>query len=671
MRTALAALLIAASAHADPITSEALLRAPALQRVALNPAGTLSFVQGYNAGTQTVTVRTTSNGASTTVFSHDGAIEVEWEDDDTLIVQAGEGGPRSVIDLELLDFGVVSRAREVTARGWFIDPLPLVPGEVLWADWDGAQSAVFRVPIEELLRPANGSAPDAKYLVARLSKPVIHWVADAQGVPRAALTLADDDPIRVGLLERASADGRWRELGEWSPIDPFPFPVGMAADGRDLLVLSSEGSDTAALRRYDVDERRIGEVIFAQPGADVSGVVLGYHSSEVIAAYWESAGIRRYHYFDEFDSAQQKWLDERYPDQAVHLTSRTVDRRLFTILVSGPRNPGELHLLDAQKRTVRKLGAVMPWLAPAQLAPVNGLEVKARDGKTIEAFLARPAKFTGRRPPLVVMPHGGPIGVQDTRDFNPVVQSLAAQGYAVLQVNYRGSSGKGAGFLDAGRGAWGMGIEDDIEAALDHVVAARSVDAERVCIFGGSYGGYSALIGITRRPQRYRCAAAFAAPTDLILLASEYFDDEYGRTMFARIAGDPDADRERLIAVSPAYRASEMDVPILLIQGDRDRVVDPEHAYRMRAMLEAYGKPCEWMLIEGATHAPTPEQTLQLLERLNDFLAKYLEPGRAAAPRSRRRPGRSSPRAARRWSRRAVCRTSSSSRTSAAGCRRP
>jgi dipeptidyl aminopeptidase/acylaminoacyl peptidase len=247
------------------------------------------------------------------------------------------------------------------------------------------------------------------------------------------------------------------------------------------------------------------------------------------------------------------------------------------------------------------------------------------------------------------MPHGGPIGVQDTREFDPVVQSLAAHGYAVLQVNYRGSAGRGTGFLEAGHGAWGKGIEDDIEAALDHVIAQGLVDADRVCSFGGSYGGYSALIGVTRRPQRYRCAAAFAAPTDLVLLSSEYFDGSDGRRIFARNVGDPDADRERLIAVSPAYRVADMNVPILLIQGDRDRVVDPEHAYRMRAMLEVSGKPYQWMLIEGATHEPTPGQALQLLERLHAFLAQHLKPVRAAAPRSRHRRGRSSRRAARRW----------------------
>ena len=257
----------------------------------------------------------------------------------------------------------------------------------------------------------------------------------------------------------------------------------------------------------------------------------------MIAVYWEEAGIRRYHFFDEFDAAQQSWLDQLHPDEAVHLTSRSADRRLFTILVSGPRNPGQHQLLDTARRTTEDLGVAMPWIAPERLAPVTAIDVRTKDGKSIEAFFTKPRRFTGKRPPLVVMPHGGPIGVQDTREFNPVVQALAARGYAVLQPNYRGSSGRGAGFLEAGMGAWGQGIEDDIEAALDAVISKQLVDPDRVCIFGGSYGGYSALISITRRPQRYRCAAAVAAPTDLLLISSEYPGSEDGERVLRGSSG--------------------------------------------------------------------------------------------------------------------------------------
>jgi pimeloyl-ACP methyl ester carboxylesterase len=630
--------------------ADALFSVPALLRVALNPSGTLSFTQGFNAGTQVVNVRITSNGANTTVYSHAGPIHVEWEDDDTLIVQTGDGRERFVIDLELHEFGVVSRQHPIAARGWMIDPLPLERGEVLWADWDGVSSFLFRVPVAELIRPTNSGFKDiqepnpfapgrfwttrqrvsvigAKYRIAELPHLVLQWTTDRHGIPCAAITLKNEEPIRIALLYRDTERQRWQELGSWGATDRFPIPVGMVREGRDLLVLSAQDSDTAVLRTYRVSDRALGDVIYAQPGADLTGVVWDYHSPEVIAVYWEQAGIRRYHYFDEFDGAQQSWLDQLHPDEAVHLTSRSADRGLFTILVSGPRNPGHHQLLDTARRTTEDLGEAMPWIAQDRLASVTAIDVRTKDGKSIEAFFTKPRRFSGKRPPLIVMPHGGPIGIQDTREFNPVVQALAARGYAVLQPNYRGSSGRGTGFLESGMGAWGQGIENDIEAALDTVISKQLVDPNRVCIFGGSYGGYSALISITRRPQRYRCAAALAAPTDLLLMSSEYQGSPDGERMFAKIVGDPDKNREHLIEISPAYRAAEMDVPILLIQGDQDPVVDPEHAYRMRAMLDAKGRPYEWMLLEDATHDPSPKQWVQLMNRVFGFLAQHLQTG--------------------------------------------
>src|SRR5262249_46024584 len=344
----------------------------------------------------------------------------------------GDGERRVVIDLEPLEFGVVSKQHEIKARGWLIDPLPLAPDEVLWADWDGKQSSVLRTPVSELLHPTAGledfqePGPDAlssgakrwrrpesvgskvrdriiqidpRYKIAELRDRVLQWISDAHGVPRAAITLASEEPVRIALMYRDEGASRWRELGRWSAIDPVPLPVGLAPDGRDLLVASAEGSDTMALRRFSVESRKLGEVIYARPGVDLTGVVFGYQSPEVIAVYWEEAGIRRYHYFDAFDAAQQDWLSDRHPGEAVHLTSRSADGRLFTILVSGPRNPGQYQLLDSAKHTTEDLGATMPWLRAPRLAPVAAIDVRAKDGKSIEAFLAEPGKFSGKRPP--------------------------------------------------------------------------------------------------------------------------------------------------------------------------------------------------------------------------------------------------------------------------------
>ncbi len=521
--------------------------------------------------------------------------------------------------------GLVVDERKVRIQGHLIDPLPLVD-EVLWAKSWGAATLAYRIPIAQLTDPESKDIE--QYVVARVPGRVWNWIWDRSGVPRAALALTDIDPFTQKLLYRSDEDSDWTTLGSWGAFEMPPKPLGMAENGRDLLVVSAEGSDTAALREFLVEDEELGAVIYANPSFDVADAVFSSESGDLIAVVYEEDGIRRYHYLDPLDSAQQTSLEQLFPTKAVHLTSYSRNRRFLTVLVNDPRDPGHHYFVDTQRGKTVDVGAAMQRVDPELMAPVTAMKVAAKDGKQIEAFLSVPVKFSGKLPPLVVMPHGGPIGVSDSREFNPVVQSLATGGYAVLQVNYRGSAGKGTSFLEAGQRAWGREIEDDIEAALDHVLAQKRVDPKRICIFGGSYGGYSALISITRRPQRYRCAVAAAAPTDLLLVfqSSDFASTKEGRREFAKIVGDPERDREHLIEISPAYRAHEMDVPILLIHGDRDLRVDIEHSYRMKAMLEANGRSPEWMVLRDAEHSPTRSQSVRLMERVLEFLDAHLAP---------------------------------------------
>lgn len=618
--------------EAGSVWLDALFQTPALQRVMVNSSGTLIAAHAFRPDTHGLLVQSVRTGKVATASRSTSDLDYWWAGDDTLIVRHGDW--YDVVEVKASDAGMVIDVRKVLIHGQLIDPLPLVD-EVLWAVSWGAATSAYRIPVAGLADP--GFKDIEQYVVARVPGRAQNWISDRNGILRAVLTLTDIDPVTLKLLYRSDEDSDWTTLGSWGAFESHPKPVGMAANGRDLLVVSAEGMDTAALREFLVEDEELGAVIYANSSFDIVDAVFGYEGSEVIAVVYEEEGVRRYHYLDPLDAAQQVSFERLFPSRAVHLTSRTRDRRFLTVLVNDSRDPGHHYFVDTQKGKTIDVGAAMLRIDPALMAPVTAMKVTAKDGKQIEAFLALPVKFSGRLPPLVVMPHGGPLGVSDRREFDPVVQSLTTGGYAVLQVNYRGSGGKGTSFLEAGQRAWGREIEDDIEAALDHVLAAKRVDPERICIFGGSYGGYSALISITRRPQRYRCAVAAAAPTDLLLMfqSSDWATMEEGRREFAKIVGDPDRDREHLIEISPAYRAHEMDVPILLIHGDRDFRVDVEHSYRMKAMLEANGRPPEWMLLRDAGHSPTPRQFMRLMERVLEFLDAHLAPAaRAKAPGS-------------------------------------
>lgn len=613
------------------LSAESLFREPSIRQVAVNPAGTLVAASAYSDGTHAILVQILEDGFKALVFRSPSSTQFFWVDDDTLLVLVGGSVNTKlrVIELNPAEWNLAPEEHPVRAIGRVVDTLPLVEDEVLWATRTRRESRIYRAPISELIHPSfrekrrGRRTLNPKYLSSAIRDPVMSWISDREGVPRAALVVEGDN--RFELRYREGEDSSWRNIGSWDE-DLVPTLAGIAKNGRDLVVLSDEGRDTVALREYLVDEERLGALIYGNPRFDLSAVIWDYQGYEVIAVLYEEGGLRRYHQLDVEQSQQQAWIETRFPETNVTLTSRTANRRFATAFVTGPRDPGHYYFVDAVEQEVIALGEAKPWLRKSALVEVEAFEVEAADGLHIEAFLALPQVFSGERPPLLVMPHGGPLGVRDTRSFNPIVQYLAGSGFAVLQVNYRGSAGRGSSFLDAGRKAWGKEIEDDIDAVVDHLVAQERVDRDRMCIFGMSYGGYSALISTTRRPQRYKCAVAAAAPTDILLMfdSSDFARTEEGRAKFAEIVGDPDQERDRLIRISPAYRASEMDVPILLIHGQDDRRVDVEHAHRMRAMLDLHQKRYELLLVDDAGHTPSNEQQVRILVRVFSFLHEHL-----------------------------------------------
>jgi dipeptidyl aminopeptidase/acylaminoacyl peptidase len=297
------------------------------------------------------------------------------------------------------------------------------------------------------------------------------------------------------------------------------------------------------------------------------------------------------------------------------------------LLTYGPRNPGTYFYYAKPSAAWVRLADRIEGVTAEQLLPSRSIVADSSDGTRVEGFLTLPGPQSGPGPyPLLVIPHGGPIGVSDGASFDPLAQYMALSGIAVLQVNYRGSAGYGKRFLEAGLREWGRGIEDDIDAVARAAIATESVDDARVCIAGGSYGGYSALISAIRYPDRYRCAATINGVTDIPLMfqGSDWSMSAHGRRVMAERVGDPEQEFQSQFDVSPVYRVSELHVPVFIAHGKRDERVDPEHAYRLRSMLEAHGKPFEWMVVEGGRHAPTPHEWVRYADALRKFVLRHI-----------------------------------------------
>ena len=289
-------------------------------------------------------------------------------------------------------------------------------------------------------------------------------------------------------------------------------------------------------------------------------------------------------------------------------------------------SPGDYYLIDTQTNNARFLVSSRSWVDPKKMRHKEPVKLQARDGLVLHGYLTRPRDEPGPYP-LIVLPHGGPIGVRDTWSFNWEAQLFAHYGYAVLQVNYRGSAGYGDAFERAGYREWGGKMQDDVTDATQWAIAQGIATKDNICIYGASYGGYAALMGAVREPTLYQCAASYAGVTDLQLMY-ESGDTRYsnvGRTYLEEVFG---ADPEFLRARSPAYNADRIGIPVLIIHGKADWRADYEHATRMRDALEKAHKDVQFVPLKFEGHGAYDEENrIQVYTTLLDFLAKYLRGG--------------------------------------------
>ena len=541
-----------------------------------------------------------------------------------------------VIDVVREESGIRLEDYEIATHGWIVHPLPQEEEQVLYAV-SARKDAVHKLSLSSLRAPEGMTRSEAeKELnererftsstgVAKMKDDVIYWYADRNGELVGAGTV--DKKRRFSHWSRPSKDARWKRVIRTDPMEFGDIvPVGLSPSGQGLAVLSTQNRDTAALYEFDLEEQALGELLFEHPSADVGSVIHTAGSSEVAAAVFYEAGMRRTHYLTT-EGESTRWLRKHFADKNVLITSKSADERKVVAFVESSNDPGAFYHFDLDRRKLINFGQSAPWLAQEKLAPVEAFRVQAEGGPEIEAFLALP-RDQESKPPLVVSIHGGPIGFMDKRHYEPVVQQLANEGYAVLQVNYRGSAGYGKSFMEGGFRQWGKGIEDDIDAAIDHVVEAGLVDDKRMCIVGASYGGYSALISTVRNPERFRCAAAFAGVTDIALQFStaDFSQDQAFRKGFEQYVGDPVSEYEAMKDLSPVFLVEKIQVPVFIAHGELDSRVTVEHSMRLKAMLDLHDRSYEWMVLPGEGHSfSTLRAARSYYAKLMNFLADHLQ----------------------------------------------
>jgi dipeptidyl aminopeptidase/acylaminoacyl peptidase len=301
------------------------------------------------------------------------------------------------------------------------------------------------------------------------------------------------------------------------------------------------------------------------------------------------------------------------------------------VVVESDRNPGAFYLYDADTKKVTFLMARAPWVEPGTMASMEPFAIKARDGMALHGYLTRPpGQEEAKNLPMVVYVHGGPYEIEDTWGYDPNVQAMASRGYAVLQVNFRGSGGYGYGFVKAGYGEWGAKMQDDVTDATRWAVEQGVADGKRICIFGGSYGGYAALQGAVREPDLYRCTIGYAGVYDLQLMKTrgDIPQSLYGDGYLNKVLG---TDDKVLAQRSPINQIDRIKADVMLIVGGEDKRVPPVHGENLRNALLKRGKNVEWLYQPSEGHGFYLEKNrTDMLEKLIAFLDKNI--GSASTP---------------------------------------
>jgi len=370
------------------------------------------------------------------------------------------------------------------------------------------------------------------------------------------------------------------------------------------------------------------ERIFLHPDVDIASVVLDPSGSQIIGVRYVLAESRT-EWFDPRPAKAVKDVGLRLAARHVYLASASLDYRRMIIYAESPDLPGKYYLYEPATEKLLYFAWTYPELENEPMGVMRATSYPARDGLEIPAYLTLPPGMPPKpaKPlPAIVFPHGGPQS-RDLSSFEPLVQFFATRGWAVLQMNFRGSEGYGTEFRKAGARQWGQAMQDDVTDGTKWLIEERIADPSRICIVGWSYGGYAALMGAVKEPDLYRCAVSIAGVSNLPRLLAR------SSRIGTRYIGNYWKDNKALAENSPAKRAAEIRIPVLLAHGTWDEVVPVEQSKLMATALKDANKEFEILSLDKAGHSVLdPVQRLRLFRGVESFLGRYLGESTPAAP---------------------------------------
>lgn len=469
--------------------------------------------------------------------------------------------------------------------------------------------------------PLDGSGEDAAAKIQSGREGVGDWVADDSGVVRLGYGRLRSG--RTYITYRSGPDDSWRRVARVkrdSAEEDVWDGIGMFAgsDRGYSLIPDDEGRES--LYEFDYASGEVGKLVHQVPDQSIEHV-LGTEGRIQGVSYTDDAS--RTHWFDPALAETQRKLEAALPGTRVSIISRSKDDARIIVYTGDEGDPGALYVFTPAERRLELFNNVRPDIDMRDLARPRAVDIMARDGERLRAYLTLPK---GRDPaglPLIVLPHGGPFGVRDTLSYDDEVQLLANRGYAVIQPNYRGSGGYGESFVKLGEGQVGRGMQDDLDDARAWVVAEGIADPARVCVVGSSYGGYAALWAVSRNPELYRCAASWAGVTDWggMLAYDRNYLGRYGyRKQKARLRGEEGIELDEF---SPLRAVSGLSRPVLIAHGKKDRRVPFEQYVSFVEAAKKADRPIEILELDDGHSFTETKNEQAWYDALEAFLAKH------------------------------------------------
>jgi len=458
-------------------------------------------------------------------------------------------------------------------------------------------------------------------MVAENPGNIVSWMTDHDGKIRIATT---SDGVNTSVLYRENEQDTFRVIMTTGFKDSFA-PLFFTFDNKAIYAASNLGRDKEVMVKYDIAGAKETETIFADSEYDVMGLSYSRKRkvlTEIDYTTWKPT--RKY--LDAETENIYKELEKKFPDHEIVLAANNKNEDIFIVRIYNDRTLGSYYLYEMHGHKISKLADRNPWLKEDDMCEMRAITYKSRDGLTIHGYLTLPK---GRRPknlPVVVNPHGGPWH-RDTWTFNPQIQFLANRGYAVFQMNFRGSTGYGKAFWEASFKQWGKTMQDDITDGVKWLIQEGIADPKRIAIYGGSYGGYATLAGITFTPDLYACAVDYVGVSNLFTFLKTI--PSYWKPMLDmmyEMVGDPKKDSTLLASSSPVYHVDKIKTPLLVAQGAKDPRVNIDESNQIVEALKKRGIEVEYLVKENEGHGFSNEENrFDFYQAMETFLAKHLQ----------------------------------------------